>query len=341
MSQLLSDFRHSLRLLAAAPGFATVAVLILGLGIGANTAVFSVVNTLALQPRPGRIDSLAAVFNRDRDRPDSFRDFSYPLYRDLRERHDIFDSLLAHTFSLVGIGDGEAMKRAFVEVVSANYFSTMGVHLAAGREFSAAEERPGTNAPVAIASYNAWRQSGYDPSLVGSPVRVNGTEFTIIGIAPRGFAGTMAMVAPQWWFPLGSYDIIMNKMFRQSAAAFEDRANHALNLTGALRPGLTRQAAEKALDSVGEQIGAEYPATDRNRSFVLTGVPRLGVRSSPQPSEAATIDLAAALLALMAALVLVVACLNLANLLLARGAARRREIAIRQALGGGRARIVQ
>jgi len=340
MSQLLSDFRHSLRLLAAAPGFATVAVLILGLGIGANTAVFSVVNTLALQPRPGRIDSLAAVFNRDRDRPDSFRDFSYPLYRDLRERHDIFDSLLAHTFSLVGIGDGEAMKRAFVEVVSANYFSTMGVHLAAGREFSVAEERPGTNAPVVIASYNAWRQSGYDPSFVGSPVRVNGTEFTIIGIAPRGFAGTMAMVAPQWWFPLGSYDIIMNEMFRQSAAAFDDRANHALNLTGALRPGLTRQAAEKALDSVGEQFGAEY-ATDRNRSFVLTGVPRLGVRSSPQPSEAATIDLAAALLTLMAALVLVVACLNLASLLLARSAARRREIAIRQALGGGRARIVQ
>ncbi len=341
MPHVFSDFRHSLRLLAGAPGFSAVAVLILGLGIGANTAVFSVVNTLALQPRPGRIDSLESVFSRDRDRPDSFRDFSYPLYRDLRERRDIFDSLLAHTFSLVGIGDGEAMKRAFVEVVSADYFSTLGVHLAAGREFTAAEERPGTNAPVAIASYGAWRQRGYDPSFVGSSVRVNGADFTVVGVAPRGFAGTMTMVAPQWWFPLGSYDILMNEMFRQSATGLDDRANHALNLAGALRSGLTREAAEHALNGVGEQIGAAYPATDRNRAFVLTGVPRLGVSSSPQPSEAATLDLAAALLTLMAALVLVVACLNLANLLLARGAARRREIAIRQALGSGRTRIIQ
>jgi predicted permease len=341
MSHLFSDFRHSLRLLGGAPGFSAVAVLILALGIGANTAVFSVVNTLALQPRPGRIDSLASLYSRDRDRPDSFRDFSHPLYRDLRERRDIFDSLLAHTFSLVGIGDGEAMNRAFVEVVSANYFSTLGVRLAAGREFSDAEERPGANAPVAIASYGAWRQSGYDPGFVGSSVRVNGADFTVVGVAPRGFAGTMTMLAPQWWFPLGSYDILMNEMFRLTSTGLDDRANHALNLAGALRPGLTREAAEQALNSVGERIGREYPATDRDRAFVLTGVPRLGVSSSPRQTEAATLDLAAALLTLMAALVLVVACLNLANLLLARGAARRREIAIRQALGSGRMRIIQ
>ena len=148
MSHFVSDFRHSLRLLAGTPGFSAVAVLILGLGIGANTAVFSVVNTLALQPRPGRIDSLESVFTRDRDRPDAYRDFSYPLYRDLRERQDIFDSLLAHTFSLVGVGEGAAMKRSFVEVVSANYFSTLGIPLAAGREFTAAEERPGANAQI-------------------------------------------------------------------------------------------------------------------------------------------------------------------------------------------------
>ena len=341
MSHISADFRHSVRLLARAKGFSAVAVLILGLGIGANTAVFSVVNTLVLQPRPGRIETLVSVFSRDRERANSFRDFSYPLYLDLRGRRDVFDGLLAHTFSLVGIGDGEAMKRAFVEVVSANYFSTLGVRLAAGREFTADEERPGTNAPVAIASYGAWQQRGYDPSFVGSTVRVNGADFTIVGVAPRDFAGTMTMVAPQWWFPLGSYDSIMNEMFRQAATGLGDRANHALNLSGSLRPGMTREAAAKALDAVGAQLGAEHPATDRNRSFVLSAVPRLGVSSSPQSNEAATLDLAAALLTLMAALVLVVACLNLANLLLARGAARQREIAIRQALGSGRARIVQ
>jgi hypothetical protein len=117
MSHLVRDLRQSVRVLKAAPGFTTVAVLILGLGIGANTAIFSVVNALVLQPRPGRVDRLVGVFSRDRMRPDSYRDFSYPLYVDLRERREIFESLVAHTFGLVGVGDGEAMKRSFVEIV--------------------------------------------------------------------------------------------------------------------------------------------------------------------------------------------------------------------------------
>ena len=233
------------------------------------------------------------------------------------------------------------MMRSFVEVVSANYFSTLGVRLAAGREFTAVEERPGTNAALRSPRTACGGRRGFDPSFVGSLVRVNGADFTVVGVAPRGFAGTMAMVAPQWWFPLGSYDAVMNEMFRQGALGLDDRASHALNITGALRPGLTREAAEHAVNGVGAANRRRVPRHRSDQTFVLTGVPRLGVSSSPQPSEAATLDLAAALLTLMAALVLVVACLNLANLLLARGAARRREIAIRQALGGGRARIVQ
>jgi hypothetical protein len=101
---------------------------------------------------------------------------------------------------------------------------------------------------------------------VGSSVRVNGADFTVVGVAPRGFAGTMTMVAPQWWFPLGSYNILMNEMFRETGTGLDDRANHALNLAGALRSGLTREAAELALNGVGEQIGGAYPATDRNRA---------------------------------------------------------------------------
>jgi predicted permease len=341
MSQLLRDLKHSVRLLGRSPGFTAAAVLILALGIGANTAVFSVVNALVLQPRPGRVDTLVGVFSRDAHRPDSFRDFSYPLYLDLRERQEIFESLLARTFGLVGIGDGEAMKRSFVEIVSANYFSTLGVRLAAGREFTSVEERPGTNAAVAIASYAVWQQRQFDPSFVGSTVRVNGSEFTVVGVAPRGFAGTLSVVSPEWWFPLGTYDIVVNEMFRQRATGLGDRGNHALNLTGALRPGLSRDAAAQALNTAGERLAAEFPATDRDRSFVVAGVPRLGVSSRPQPQEESQIIVVAGLLTLMAGLVLVVACLNLANLLLARAAARRREIAIRQALGGGRARIIQ
>src|SRR5258705_478812 len=133
---LLQDLRYSLRLLRRPPGFAAAAVLILALGIGANAAVFSVVNALVLQPRPGRIDQLVGVFSRDRVKPDRYRDFSYPAYVDLRDRADVFESLMAHTFSTVGIGDGDATKQVFAAIVSANYFTTLGVPLAAGRAFT-------------------------------------------------------------------------------------------------------------------------------------------------------------------------------------------------------------
>ena len=186
---MLQDLRYSLRLLRKTPGFTAVAVGVLALGIGVNTAVFSMVNALVLQPRPGRIDQMVAVFSRDRNKPDHFRDFSYPAYLDMRERGDIFDSMLAHTFSTVGITEGEVTKQTFASIVSANYFSTLGVQLAAGRTFTADEERPGANAHVAIASYSVWRRAGFDPAFVGRVVRVSGSDYTVVGVAPRGFSG--------------------------------------------------------------------------------------------------------------------------------------------------------
>ena len=339
MSVLVHDLRHSVRLLRRTPGFTSVAVLVLALGIGANTAVFSLVNALVLQHRPGRIDQLLGVFNRDRNKPDHFRDFSYPAYVDMRERHDIFDSLMAHTFSTVGITEGDTTKQTFASLVSANYFSTLGVRLAAGRAFTAEEERPGSLRRVAIASYAVWRRKGLDPTFIGTTVRANGTDYTVVGVAPRGFAGTMTLVSPEWWFPLGSFDVIVNEMFKQRATGLVDRGHYALNLAGALRPGLSREAAVQALDSLGRRMEVEYPVTDKDRTFVLAALPRMGVSSEPE--DDGPIAGVGALLMFMASLVLVVACLNLANLLLARGAARRREIAIRQALGSGRRRIVQ
>jgi len=339
MSNLLRDLRYSLRLLRRTPAFSGVAIGVLALGIGANTAVFSLVNTLLLRPRLGRIDQAVGVFSRDRTKPDSFRDFSYPAYLDLRDRSGVFESLMAHTFSLVGVRDGDTTRRTFASLVSANYFSTLGVSLAAGRTFTAAEERPGAGVPVAIASYDVWRRAGFDPALVGRTVRVNATDFTIVGVAPKGFAGTMALLSPEYWFPLGAYDAVENQMFKSGTGGLGDRTNYPLNLAGILKPGVTTEAADARLDQFARELGQAYTGTDRDRTFLTAPLPRMGVSSQPETRN--PMAFVSALLVLMAALVLGVACMNLANLLLARGAARRKEIAVRQALGCGRWPIVR
>ena len=303
MSHLLQDLRHSVRLLRRAPGFTAVAVFVLALGIGANTAIFSVVNALVFQPRPGRIDRLVGVFSRDRVKVDDYRDVSYPAYLDLRGRRDVFDSLMAHTFSIVGIREGEITHRSFAALVSANYFETLGVAVAAGRAFTAEEERPGADVAVVIASYSAWRKAGLSPAFVGSTVRVNARDFTIVGVAPRGFSGTLSIVSPEWWFPLGTYDTVVNDMFKQRTTGLMDRGNHPMNLAGALRPGVTIASAEAALDDLGKRLGAEFPATD-NQLFKLALLPRMQISSEPRTNS--NLHVIGALLVSMAGLVLVV-----------------------------------
>jgi predicted permease len=227
----------------------------------------------------------------------------------------------------------------FAAVVSSNYFSTLAVPLAAGRGFLPDEERPGRPALVAVASYDVWRRSGFAPDFIGGTVRVNAADFTIVGVAPKGFVGTIALAGPEWWFPLSAYDQVVVGMFRDGGAGgLADRSHGGLMVAGILRPSMTRANAQAVLDPLARRLSQAYPETDRDRRFVLAPLQRMGVSTNPGDN----LELAAlsTVLLLMSALVLLVACLNLANLMLARGVRRRREIAVRLALGASRARIV-
>ena len=341
MAALLQDIRYGIRLLFRHRGFTAIAALVLAFGIGANTAVFTIVNTLILKPRPGVPDSeLAGVFSRDRTQADAYRSFSYPNFADLRDRKELFVSLAAHNFSLLGLTEGTVTRRIFADVITANYFDTFGVPLARGRAFTMDEERPGADLPVAIASDGLWQRLGGRDDVLGSALRLNGRLFTIVGVAPRGFGGSTVMFTPELFLPTGVYDTITNDFLREGLpATLGDRRHHSLILIARIRPGQTIDSVKPALDAAGAQLEEAYPGENQNQSLLMARLARLSVSSSPQTDDG--IGLVSVLLFSMSGLVLLVASFNLANMLLARGGARQKEFAIRLAIGGSRLRLLR
>jgi predicted permease len=333
MRQMLQDLRFGLRTLMKTPGFTLVAVLVLTVGIGANSAMFSVVNALLIRPLAGHADELVGLYSHDRTKPDSsYRAFSYDNYVDIRNTNDIFASLLAHTFAMVGVPSGDTTRQTFIEVVSSNYFDALGVPLVAGRSFSADEERPNARVPVAIVKHDRR-------DLLGTTIKINSIDFTVVGVAPPGFTGTMALITPEFWLPLGMFDVVVNDIFKNNGMPFADRRNLTLVVAGRLKPGLTIESAGPRLDALSQQLEQAYPAENKNQLLTVHPLPRLGTSTSPSSDTGPAV--AAAFLMALSAVVLLIACLNIANMLLARGAARRKEIAIRLAVGGGRGRIVR
>src|SRR5438105_1226631 len=335
---MIHDFRFAFRQLIKAPGFTVAAVLVLALGIGANTAVFSLVNTLFFAPPVyAKPHEILQIFSQDRKDPKKFRGFSYPTYRDIREQNTVFSDVLAFNLALIGLGQKGDTRRAFAAVVSSNYFSVLGVPWARGRAFVPEEEL--RNAPVTIVSYRYWQKHNLDPTVVGSEVLINGRAFTIVGIAPKGFTGTLQILSPKVWLQLSVYDQVANDFGAKDKTTMEDRNGSQLRIIGRLKPGMTMAAAKPALEGLAANLERAYPVEQKNQTFITAPVSRISV--SNNPTAASGVKSIAPLLLGMAVVVLLVACLNLANMLLARGTARRKEIAIRLALGGSRWRIVR
>jgi putative ABC transport system permease protein len=337
---MIGDFKFAFRQLFKTPGFTIAAATVLALGIGVNTAVFSLVNTLFFaSPAYVKPHEMVQLFSQDKKDPKKFRGFSYPTYIDVREQNTVFTDVLSFNLALIGIGQKGDTRRTFAGIVSSNYFSVLGVPVARGRAFLPEEETPGRNAPVAIVSYSYWQKHDLDPSVLGSQVFINGRSFTIVGIAPKGFVGTMQVLSPEVWLPISVYDQVANDFESENKTTIDDRKGTQLRIMGRLKPGMTSAAARPALEALAANLEKAYPVEQKDQTFIADRVPRNTV--SNRPGADSKIKAIAPLLLGMAAVVLLVACLNLANMLLARGTARRKEIAIRLALGGSRWRIVR
>ena len=337
---MINDFRFAFRQLRKSPGFTIASVVVLALGIGVNTAIFSLVNMMLFQPpKYARPAEVVQLFSQDKKDPKSFRAFSYRTFCDVRDQNTVFSGVLAHDDLIVGIGEKGNTRRSVADLVSSNFFSVLGVSPMYGRAFLPEEEIPGRNLRVAVVSYLFWQKHSRDPGFVGQTVLMNGRPFTIIGVMPKGFTGLTSVFSPEVWLPLGVYDEIANDMSGIRSNSLADRGLDRLMVVGRLKAGLSAAAAEPALKGLAANLEAAFPVEQRNQTFMTA--PLLPFDSSTSPGDARPIMIVGALLTAMAGVVLLVACLNLANMLLARGTSRRKEIAIRLALGGSRGRIVR
>lgn len=337
---MINDFRFALRQLRKTPGFTAAAATVLALGIGVNTAIFSLVNAMLFQPPAyARPSEIVQVFSQDKKDPKNFRAFSYPTFADIRDQNTVFSGVMAHDTAVVGVGEKGHTRRVMADIVSSNYFSVLGVAPVQGRAFTPAEETPGRGERVAIVSYSFWQKHGGDPSLLGRQIMVSSRPFTVVGILPKGFTGTMSVFAPEIWLPLGVYDEIKTDLIGRRNDSIGERSSAKLLVIARLKPGIDAAAALPSLKGLAANLEAAYPVEQKDQTFMTAPLFRFATSTNPaKPGPIATIG---ALLFLMAGAVLLVACLNLANMLLARGASRRKEIAIRLALGGSRSRIVR
>ena len=341
---LSKDVSYALRTFRRDPAFTAIAVLSLAMGIGANTAIFSIVNSLMFRPRPvsdpGR---LVELFVGDREHP--YETTSYPSYVEFRDRNEVFTGLAAYGISQFKLAAGDDVEQLWGEVVSANYFDVLGVQPLRGRMLSAGDDAVPGGSPVVVISHGLWqRRFNADPDLIGKTVSLNGYPLTVVGVAPPRYTGMFRGLSSEVWLPSMMLPLVDPA---SGKGRLTSRGSRWLILVGRLKPGVTVEQARTRFDLLTREMQANHPeewkAWQPHKGYIrelfVTVFPESATRIHPEMHSAAYA--LAALLAAVVNLVLAIACMNLANMLLARAVVRRKEIAIRLAMGAGRMRIIR